>query len=294
MSEHSTRPVLAPGLRILRRSRHDIQIGLSPEHRVVLPDAEPVRRTLGHLLRGEAVPDGPDTEAVLATLAPVLVDGSGLVSPGLAAGDVAAVALRDHAGYPARIAARRGATVRIFGSLGDVEPGPLLAAAGLRTADDESATVALVLSAGEVDREVLDALVRARTPHLCVRLVEGTAVVGPFVDPGRTACLCCMDSHRTLDDPQAASLSARHAGAAADRRDGVAEPLDTALATLAVAWAVRDVVTHVEGDLPSTWSTTVELSATLASVTQTEWLRHPSCGCTRLPHDGTPPRAEAR
>jgi hypothetical protein len=42
---------------------------------------------------------------------------------------------------------------------------------------------------------------------------------------------------------------------------------------------VRDLVTHLEGDRPSTWSATVRISAGLRSVTQTEWLRHPACGC---------------
>ena len=38
-------------------------------------------------------------------------------------------------------------------------------------------------------------------PHLVVRLVEGRAVVGPFVVPGRTACLRCIDAYLTEEDP---------------------------------------------------------------------------------------------
>jgi bacteriocin biosynthesis cyclodehydratase domain-containing protein len=284
------RPVLAPGLRVLRRSREELQIGLGPDRRLTLADTEPVRRTLGHLLRGEAVPGDPASRDALEMLAPVLVDGAGLVASDVAAGDVAAAALRDPSGYAARLAGRRTAEISVVGTLEatPADPRPLLAAAGLRVVEPHARpartpTAVLVLALGEVDRSELDPLLRERRPHLVVRLVEGSALVGPFVEPGRTACLRCIDAHRAIDDPQAATMAALHALARDDRRDGVAEPVDTALAALAVAWAVRDLVTHVDGERPSTWSATVNLAAGLESVTQTEWLRHPACGCTWLP-----------
>jgi bacteriocin biosynthesis cyclodehydratase domain-containing protein len=289
------RPLLAPGLRVLRHSRDELQVGLDPERRLRLPDTEPVRRTLGALLRGEAPPDDPGTRRVLDALAPVLVEGEALIVPGIAEGDVAAAALHDPAAYPARVAARRAARIAVTGSLGEVDPAPLLSPAGLGVARSPTtgATHVLVLSAGEIDRDDLDPLVRDRLPHLLVRIVEGTATVGPFVDPGHTACLRCLDAHRTLRDPRAATMATLHARAARDRCDGVAEPVDSALATLAVAWAVRDLVSHVEGDRPTTWSATVELTAGLRSVVQTEWLRHPACGCGWLTDEGPSRTMEA-
>ena len=275
------RPVLAPGLRVLQRSRDELQIGLRPE--LTLPTTEPVRRTLDHLARGEVVPPAVAAQGVLAALRPVLVDRTALDAGDLAPADLAAVALAHPSTFRARLAARRDAVVAIADHLGAVDAAPLLAAAGVRSAaPGDRATAALVIRAGEVDREDLDPLVRDGVPHVLVRMVEGTAEVGPFVDPGRTACLRCLDAHRAVDDPRAPLLASRHARAAHDRRDGVAEPVDTALATLAVAWAVRDLVTHAEGDRPSTWSATIRFPATLAPVTQTEWLRHPACGCTWL------------
>jgi bacteriocin biosynthesis cyclodehydratase domain-containing protein len=273
------RPVLAPGLRVLRRSRRELQVGLDPDRRVLLPDTEPVRRTLAALLRGEAVPDDPQSRQVLESLDGVLVEGDGLVDPGIAVGDVAAVALHDPTSYPLRHAARRSARLAVAGSLGEVDPVPLLVAAGIRVGSDP--THVLVLCAGEVDRDDLDGLVRGRVPHVVVRMVEGSATVGPFVDPGRTACLRCLDAHLDAHDPHAV-MPTLHARAAGDRRDGVAEPVDTALATLAVSWAVRDLVSHVEGDRPTTWSATVRFGAGLRSVVQTDWLRHPGCGCSWL------------
>jgi len=282
------RPVLAPGVRVLRRSRDVLQVGLAPHRRVLLPDSEQVRRTLGQLQRAETPADDLGSREVLDALAPVLVDATGLVVPGVAAGDVAAAALLDPVGYLDRIASRRRATVRVQGALDDVDPRPLLTAAGLSTEPREHGrppSVVLVLGVGEVDRDDVDPWLRSGVPHLVVRLLEGDAIIGPFVEPGRTACLRCLDAHRTEDDHRAAVLAASHARAGRHRHDGVAEPVDTALATLAVAWAVRDVVSHVEGERPATWSTTVRLSATLATVTQTEWRRHPACGCSWLPDE---------
>lgn len=276
------RPVLAPGLRVLRRSRSELQVGLGTCGATVrLPDSESVRRTLDQLARGEAVPDDPQTRAALDLLAPVLVDGSALLAPGIGPGDAAAAALRDPTGYPERLAARSRATVSVQGSLGAVDAAPLLAAAGLRSTRSD-AQVVLLLSLGEIDRDDLDPLVRSGTPHLPVRLVEGTAIVGPFVVPGTTACLRCLDAHLSDQDPTSVALAAQHAWVRHDRRDGVAEPVDTALATVALAWAVRDLVSHVEGDRPSTWSATLHLSAGLTRVAQAGWLRHPACGCTWL------------
>ena len=57
------------------------------------------------------------------------------------------------------------------------------------------------------------------------------------------------------------------------------EPCDPLLMQLALAWAVRDLVTYVEGGLPSTWSATVDVRADLTLVRR-EWTRHPRCGCS--------------
>ena len=287
------RPVLAPGLQVLRRSRTELQVGLRPALR--LPDTEPVRRTLGRLVRGETVDDDPETRDVLAALAPVLVDGAGLVVPDLAPAEVAAIAARDPAGYQARLAARRRTRVFVDGSAPGAHPEALLEGTGLDVADEVGeASVVLLIRVGEIDRADVDSLLRASTPHLLVRLVEGAAVLGPFVEPGRTACLRCLDAHRAVDEPLAGVLVARHLSAAAERQDGVAEPVDSTLASLAVAWAVRDLLTHAEGDRPSTWSSTVHLAPTLATVSRTEWLRHPACGCSWPQDFGAPDEQVSR
>jgi len=141
--------------------------------------------------------------------------------------------------------------------------------------------VVVVAGVGEPERELVDRWAQSGTPHVLVRLVERHAVVGPFVAPGRTACLRCLDATATDDDPawpllvqQYASLSAR------DRPDGAGEPVDLVLAELACAWAVRDVASYLHRHRPSTWSTTVRIDPLLQEIGTTEWLRHPACGCT--------------
>ena len=45
------------------------------------------------------------------------------------------------------------------------------------------------------------ALVRLRQPHLAVYAGEAIGVVGPLVQPGRTACLNCLDLTRAAKIP---------------------------------------------------------------------------------------------
>ncbi len=139
----------------------------------------------------------------------------------------------------------------------------------------------MLLGVGEPDREVVDDWTRAGTPHLLVRLTEGRAVIGPFVVPGETACLRCVDAHCTDADPAWPLLVRQYSAASAtDRPDGAPEPVDPLLATLALAWAARDLASYVDGLRPSTWSATVTVQPQLTRIESRSWLRHPACGCS--------------
>jgi hypothetical protein len=157
----------------------------------------------------------------------------------------------------------------------------LLASRGVSVSSSaDEAEVVIVLSAGELDRDRLDPLIRARTSHIVVRLVDGGAVLGPFVVPGTTACLRCIDAHRSVRDPDHVAVTARYVRATDRvRPDGVPD-LDPALASLALAWSVRDVMAHLDGLEPSTWSRTLLLTADPSNRIDQEWRRHPQCGCT--------------
>jgi bacteriocin biosynthesis cyclodehydratase domain-containing protein len=142
-------------------------------------------------------------------------------------------------------------------------------------------TVVAVVGLGEPSREVLDRLVRDQTAHLLVRLAEGRAVLGPFVVPGQTPCLRCLDAHQTDADASWPLLVEQYVRAVrTDRADGVPEPVDAALATLAAAWAARDLATYAEGGTPTTLATTIEVGPRLESVETRHWSPHPRCGCS--------------
>ncbi|HET6151332.1 MAG TPA: TOMM precursor leader peptide-binding protein [Marmoricola sp.] len=272
------RPVLAPGLAIVQRAPGELQIGLTAAHRLRIADSPAVRRTLALLDRGEAAGGDAPTRRVLARLAPVLRDGDALAHPQIPAAEVAAVMLRFPHSAAARLQARQAARVQVLGDL-VVDPRPLfdLCGLGVYVAQRRAVpSVVLLLVRGEADRAEADALVRSGTPHLLVRAVESEILLGPFVVPGVTACLRCTDLHRGDEDqtdPAAfASRSTRH--------DGVPDPVDAALAAMAIAWAVRDLVRFTEGDRPDCWSAVLTLTDAMDSLQPVRWPRHPRCGCS--------------
>jgi hypothetical protein len=75
------------------------------------------------------------------------------------------------------------------------------------------------------------------------------------------------------------------------RSDGLPDLVDPALAAIALAWAVRDVVAHLDGKQPSTWSRTLALGPDPNLRREELWLRHPMCGCCWA-DDTLPPRPE--
>jgi hypothetical protein len=172
-----------------------------------------------------------------------------------------------------RVAARAGHRVGVR-AVGPSYPiiTELLALTGLEV-DEVSPTVWLVVAPGPIVRESIDPLVRAGAPHLLVSGGGGERRIGPFVEPGRTACLRCVDAHEAEADPRRPFLVEQAALASAG-----GEPVDPVLDRLALAWAVRDLCRYVEGAEPSTWSATVDVGPA-EGPHLVRWLRHPRCGC---------------
>jgi bacteriocin biosynthesis cyclodehydratase domain-containing protein len=290
------RPLLRPGTHALSRADGSWQLGLDPATAVVLPHHPALRRAL---LDGSA----DDHDAVVAQLDThrLVVDEKVLMpligSAARALPRSTGAALARHAGHEAdRHAAARDrsrVTVVGFGHPDGAALAPaleeLLARSGVRPQRLRSPSpgtrrrtrlVATLVGVGEPDRELADDWLRTGTPYVVVRLTEGRAVVGPFVVPGRTACLRCIDAHHTDVDPEWPLLVRQYGAASSrDRADGVPEPLDPALAAVALGWAARDVATYVDGGRPTTWSSTLLLDPQLASLETRSWLRHPECGC---------------
>lgn len=137
------------------------------------------------------------------------------------------------------------------------------------------ATVVLAPAAAVLPPEWL-AQVRQR-PHLPVVIRETTAVIGPFVLPGRTPCLRCLELSRGDRDPSWPALAAQLVGGPR----GV-EPCDIALASAAASIAVLNVLRwldHGEQAPPPSVGGALELSLTDLRLRRRTVLAHPGCGC---------------
>ncbi len=116
-----------------------------------------------------------------------------------------------------------------------------------------------------------------RVPHLVVAVHDGVASVGPLVRPGVTACLGCVERHRTDRDPAWPALSAQLAtGTTGD------DPREAALAVLATGYAALQALAEIDGGTPEVLGATVDWSPTAAARRRT-WTPHPLCGCVRRP-----------
>lgn len=246
------RPVLRPGLRVVRRDDAHLQLGLDPPDRLVLRDRPRLLETLTSLSRR------PDP-ALLPTL-------DGLVADGWVV---------DAGARPAPGQERVRAPVEVDADAALAETvARACAAATLGVVDQPgSGTLRLVATLGEPRRDVSDALVRDDVTHVFVAVRPRSVRIGPFVEPGRTPCLRCVDAHLGERDPRRATvlhqleqLPPRH------------DPWDRGLAQLACAWAARDVVRRLDGAVPALRATTVTVTDDL-EVTRDRWLRHPHCGC---------------
>lgn len=296
------RPLLVPGVHVLRRPGDQVQVGLDPERSLVLPGG--VRAALSSWAHGRAAPPG-DVVATLLRARLATADDRPLRAALPPAGEGAAWArhtlaavARDSPENLDGVLASRASTVVAVQPFGHhlsrelaEELVALCARAGLslprprrpgpspRGLRPERPVVALV-GVGEAPREMADPLLREGTAHLVVRLTEGRAVLGPFVVPGETACLRCTDAYLTEEDPAWPLLVEQYARATrSDRPDGIPEPVDASLAALAVAWAARDLASYAEGATPGTLSSTVRLATRLEAIETRRWPRHPGCGC---------------
>lgn len=295
------RRALRPGVGALRGGPGAVQVGLEPPQAAVLPDTPQVRTLLQALASAGITTSGaPDGDApgapgdgpapVLRTLehAGLLVDPDQLARDRArhgAAAEAAYARLGDEASQV--LAHRSSARIRVEPGAG---PHPAAGTDGSRIASETAALLAqagvglsaeagpppdvtVLVSAGVLPRGRTDDLVRLGRAHLVVEGLGGVLRVGPFVVPGLTACLRCLDAHATDRDPRRPLLLDQLSSAAR-----AAVPADPVLATLAVAWAAGDVVRFVDGERPTTWSARVDLDGDDVP-TPVPYERHPGCGC---------------
>ena len=251
------RPVLRSGLHVVRRDDTHLQIGLDEPDRLVLRDRPGLYAALTTLER----PPSADVRPVLERL----VDDGWVV-------DAADASLRARAR-----AERRGPVALESDALARDAVTRACAAAGLRTTEQASSAtpvVTLVVTLGEPRRRVSDRMVRDDIPHLWLAVLPRSVRIGPFVEPGRTSCLRCVDAHLGERDPRRATVLHQ----LDELPVAPCAEWDPSLLDLGVAWAVRDVVRRLDGESPALRSASVTVTADL-EVTRRDWLRHPHCGC---------------
>jgi bacteriocin biosynthesis cyclodehydratase domain-containing protein len=149
------------------------------------------------------------------------------------------------------------------------------------------ARVSVAKTRGQPDLAVLTDLLRpsskrhqellaAGVPQLVVRLADGLGLVGPLVLPNRTACLRCLDLHRTARDPTWPTVSAD----LSSRVGSGSQATVRATAALAAEQALLALDSHVSaGEPPPTLDAVLELDVRRGQLRRRQWAPHPECGC---------------
>ena len=225
-------------------------MGLEPPRRVVLPDLPETRRLLDDLQHGRSLgPLSPTAEAVIGRLERA---------------DLLVFDRQDHTSLSVGLLGPR--------TLVDAAAGPLRSA-GLGVTDPGE--VRVLLAHGVVSRDLADPLVRDGVPHVAAVTTPWGWELGPFVVPGETACLRCVDAFHSDHDPRYGVVLDQLA------RTATPAPSGPALSAIALGWLARDLLAYRRGQRPSTWSATVRLTETpgIEIAEERHWLRHPHCGC---------------
>lgn len=286
------RAALRPGVRVVRRSATELQVGLAAEHAVVLPDDPAVHLLLRGLDDGRPPPP-PDLLSPAARHACDLLLARGLVVDadawcsmlhgldGPAAAARSALVAEDIDDARARLDRRSGVRVGIEGeglSLAATHLEALLTTAGLTVTRSGQTDVVAVLTEGEPERALLDGLVIAEQPHVPLVVCEGRVRLGPFVHPGLTACQRCLDACVAEVDPRHSLVLEQYAGVSHPLW-GLPSAVPADLVALATALLARDLTRWADVLQPATWSTTIEIDEAL-SLPRKTWSRHAACGCS--------------
>lgn len=132
----------------------------------------------------------------------------------------------------------------------------------------------LVVLTAAADRDLAAGLVAAQIPHLAVRAEEAIGVVGPLVQPGRSACLRCVDLTKAARDPGWPMVLAQACAPSPSACDTI-----LAAATAAVASAQALAYIDGAGPPPVAANGTLELVLPEWQWRRRTWQPHPACTC---------------
>ena len=297
--------MLRAGLALLWRDRDTVQIGVDPRRAVAISGgshaAAVIRMLDGSRERDQVIAEARGTgiprevaERIIALLAGagVLIDHQADavraipaelrrdLMPVLA---TASLTGQDGDGGLATLARRRATSVEVRGRGGVAsaiislltQSGVAASSTGLLGASRSRAPDLVVLTQRQTPA-LAAALVRLRQPHLAVYAGEAIGVVGPLVQPGRTACLNCLDLTRAAKDPAWPLILAQLPEHAADL-----PACDPVLAASVAAQAASQVLAFADRAAlrPATVSATLELVLPSWQWRRRGWPPHPACIC---------------
>lgn len=245
------------------RSPTVVQVGLDPGRGLLLPDAPAgadaaLRAVAAGCTAGRAALElGADDRSWLPEALAMLADAGLLTAEPRAPRRVAVVGTG-----PLADACRR--LLRAVGGRVVAPPAPT-------PTGDAGVPVLVATDRVEPARHLLQDLLAAHRPHLVVRAERERAVVGPFVDVGRSPCTRCLDLVRTDLDPRWPHVLAQLC-----RMESLT---DAATAAWVAATAVAQVRAWWAGRPPETVGTTIELDAATHRLEARRWPHHPQCGC---------------
>ncbi len=285
------RPTLRPGLQILRRDVHTVQLGLdwpglctlrdSPALQAVLTAVDGFRDLRGVILA--AVDAGIEVDKARAAI-DVLIDCGAVVDQAScrrADADESAWTSWWLLAGPGRVATdvlaerqRRHVLLQGSGHVAERVGALLTEAAVPWSADATDPDLIVLAHDAEPQRSAGDPAMRREIPHLWAWVRDVVGVVGPFVLPGSTGCLRCADQARSDLDPAWNTLLASAAA-----RPPAVTACDPVLATLVAAWAAQEVAVWASGLRPQTLNAVIEVPQGFGDVDRQVVELHPQCGC---------------
>ncbi|HEY2312111.1 MAG TPA: hypothetical protein VGH96_00750 [Streptosporangiaceae bacterium] len=292
------------GLQPLWRDRDTVQVGVDPRRAVAISGmrgaADVIRLLDGSRSRDQVVAEASQrgvptavTERVITLLAAAgaIIDFPAdalrtmprelrrQLAPVLAAASLAA---QDADGGARLLARRSAATVHIRGGglIADLVA-DLLTQSGLAVTAGagtlrQSRPPDLTVLVGHLAPEEVAELQRQRLPHLTVCVSEAIGVVGPLVQPGKTACLRCLDLARADRDPAWPLILAQLPASRMDATSG-----DAVLAAAVAAQAAGQAVAFADRSelAAATANGTLELALPTWQWRRRTWLPHYACTC---------------
>ena len=149
----------------------------------------------------------------------------------------------------------------------------------VRTRDDDTVPDLVVLTELTLP-DLIEQLMRDRVPHLALRAAEAIGVVGPLEQPGRSACLRCVDLRKADRDPQWPKVLAQATFTRAQP-----QACDTVLAAMTAAVTAAQALAFIDRPVvfPATANGTLEVVLPDWRWRRRTWAPHPACDCGAIP-----------